>query len=63
MPDTDITLKRLDDEIGWYDRKSTYNQRMSKFLKAIKAVAAAVIAFSAGLKLNPTVTAGLGPRY
>jgi Protein of unknown function (DUF4231) len=60
MADADPTMERLEDQITWYDTKSAYNQRMVKLLKGTEALAAAVIAFSAGLKLAPTLTAGLG---
>lgn len=33
MPEADITLDRLEDQIGWYDRKSKYSQQMFKMLK------------------------------
>lgn len=39
----DVTLARLEDQIGWYDRKSTVNQRRFKLLKGITIVSAAVI--------------------
>jgi hypothetical protein len=60
MTDIDPTMARLEDQIGWYDRKSAYNQRMMKWIKGTEAIAAAVIAFSASLKLTPSLTAGLG---
>jgi len=42
MP-TDVTMDRLDDQIGWYDRKSGYNQIRFKALKVTVIVAAALI--------------------
>lgn len=60
MANEDTTLQHLEAQIAWYDRGSSYNQRMFKWLKAVEIVAAAVIAFSAGLRLQPVLTAGLG---
>ena len=45
----DPTLERLDDQIAWYDRKATSNQRMYKTGKTIVIVAAALIPFVSGL--------------
>ena len=33
MPEADVTLERLEDQIRWYDRKSKYNQQMFKLMK------------------------------
>ena len=41
------TLERLEDQIGWYDRKSIENQQWFKRLKIAAIVAAAVIPFAA----------------
>jgi hypothetical protein len=41
------TMERLEDQIGWYDRKSTENQQWFKRLKIAAIVAAAVIPFAA----------------
>jgi uncharacterized protein DUF4231 len=60
MANEDTTLQHLEAQIAWYDRASSYNQRMLKWLKAAEIVAAAVIAFSAGLRLHAVFTAGLG---
>jgi Protein of unknown function (DUF4231) len=40
--------QRLDDQIGWYDRKSTANQRWFKRLRFAEIVAAATIPFLSG---------------
>ena len=37
------TLQRLDDQIGWYDRKSRNSQRSFKALKVVQLVAAGAI--------------------
>ena len=40
-------LARVQDQIGWYDRKSRYNQRWFKALKTAQIVAAAAIPVAA----------------
>ena len=40
-------LARVEDQIGWYDRKSRYNQRWFKALKTCQIVAAAAIPVAA----------------
>ncbi len=50
MPSDNPTLKRLDDQIEWYDGKSITNQRWFKRLKVTQIVAAAIIPFLAGLE-------------
>ncbi len=54
------TLQRLEDQIAWYDQKSTVNQRWFKWLKVAEIVAAAVIPFAAGFGALPIITGGLG---
>jgi Protein of unknown function (DUF4231) len=44
--------QRLDDQIGWYDRKSTANQRWFKRLRFAEIVAAATIPFLSGFADN-----------
>lgn len=56
----DATLDRLDDQISWYDRKSSTNQRWFKWIKGAVMVAAAIIPFSAGFGWWSYFTAGLG---
>jgi len=43
MADVQQTLARLDDQIGWYDRKSGRAQRLFKLLKLATIVIAAAI--------------------
>jgi uncharacterized protein DUF4231 len=40
--------QRLNDQIGWYDRKSVINQRLFKRLRFVEIVAAATIPFLSG---------------
>lgn len=44
-----VTLDRLDDQIGWYDQRSAYCQRMYKGLKLVEIFAAALVPLLAGL--------------
>jgi hypothetical protein len=48
-PGSDPIMERLDDQIGWYDRKSVINQRYYKRAKIVEIVAAAMIPFLAAL--------------
>jgi len=54
----DVTLQRLDDQIGWYDKNSSYNQRFFKTLKIV--VIDAVVPVAAGLGAPAWLTGGLG---
>jgi hypothetical protein len=44
--------QRLQDQINWYDRKSTNNQKTFKRLKVMEIVAAALIPFLSGIALS-----------
>ena len=44
--------QRINDQIGWYDRKSTTNQRWFKRLRFAEIVAAAAIPFLSGFADN-----------
>jgi hypothetical protein len=58
------TLERLEDQIGWYDKKSAFNQSCFKIFKIIELIAAVLIPLLAGLSaLIPypaIITGGLG---
>jgi hypothetical protein len=56
----DPTFARLEDQIGWYDRKSGENQRRFKAVKALQLLAAATVPVVATLDLHAAVPAGLG---
>ena len=60
MTDADPTLERLEHQIGWYDRKSNYSQRVYKWLEFIEIMAAALVPLSAGLGMPALVTGSLG---
>ncbi len=59
MPDADPTLERLEDQIGWYDRKSIANQNMFKLFKVIEITSAGLVPLFSGLKW-PWVAGSLG---
>lgn len=56
----DPTFERLEDQIGWYDRRSRRNQRLFKLVKAVQLVAAAAIPVVATLDAHPAIPAALG---
>lgn len=58
----DPIMQRLEDQIGWYDRKSTANQRTYKRIKVIEILSAAVIPFLAAFNFPHVAwaTGGLG---
>ena len=47
------TQDRLEDQIAWYDRKSSWNKRWFRRLKAVQIVAGALIAFCASFREGP----------
>jgi hypothetical protein len=55
-------MERLEDQIGWYDRKSMINLRYFKRIKMVEIAAAAIIPFLSALGLPQImwVTGGLG---
>lgn len=62
VPGKDPVMDRLEDQIGWYDRKSQSAQRIFKRIKVVEILAAAMIPFLAALDFphDKLVTAGLG---
>ena len=69
MPETtefptgnDPIYARLEDQISWYDRKSSGAQRIFKRIKVAEILAAAIIPFLAGISLpnDKLIIAGLG---
>jgi hypothetical protein len=60
--DSEPIMERLEDQLGWYDRKSMANQRVYKQIKVVEILAAAIIPFLAGLGLPHVsiITGGLG---
>jgi hypothetical protein len=61
-PGQDVTLDRLQDQIDWYDRKSSFNQKAYRRLKVCTMAAAALVPVLASVKDAhwPEVTAALG---
>jgi hypothetical protein len=57
-----ITLARLDQQIAWYDRRSSRNRLLFKCLKTmiIASAAAIPVLTTAGLPHGPSIAAGLG---
>jgi uncharacterized protein DUF4231 len=62
LPGDDPIYARLEDQIAWYDRKSSSAQRTFKRIKIVEICAAAVIPFLAGITLpqDKLIIAGLG---
>lgn len=62
LPEHDPIVERLEDQIGWYDRKSIANQRVYKRIKIVEILAAAIIPFLAAFQVPyvPLITGGLG---
>ena len=64
MNEEEYLKNRLDDQIDWYDRKSTQNQNAFKRLQVILIVAAASIPFISGyvddLKYLQYLVGGIG---
>jgi hypothetical protein len=54
------TWDRLEDQIGWYDRKSIAAQRAYKRLKVVQLVAAAAVPVAAAADAPGWITAALG---
>lgn len=61
-PILDPIMERLEDQIGWYDRKSLLNQRYFKRIKFVEITAAALIPFVSAFNFQRLqwVAGGLG---
>jgi len=61
-PQIDPIMERLEDQIGWYDRKSMTNQRYFRRIKMVEIVAAAIIPLMSAFSFTRImwVTGGLG---
>jgi hypothetical protein len=51
LTEGDPTMDRLEDQIGWYDRKSVVHQRWYKWLKVVVLVIAALIPLLSGVQV------------
>ena len=60
--ESDSIIARLEDQIGWYDRKSMSNQQIYKRIKVIEITSAGMIPFLAALQLREAmwITGALG---
>jgi hypothetical protein len=58
-PEIDPIMDRLEDQIGWYDRKSLANQRYFKRIKMVEIMAAALIPFLSAFR-SPAMMWGTG---
>lgn len=56
----DPTWARLEDQIAWYDRKSTAAQHVYRRLKLLEVTVAASISVVAGISAPAALTASLG---
>jgi hypothetical protein len=54
------TWDRLEDQLGWYDRKSNSSQRVFKRLKVLQLAAAACVPVAASVDAAVWITGGLG---
>ena len=57
---TGPTWERLEDQVAWYDRKSTGSQRAFKRLKVLQLLAAAMVPVAASVEAAVWITGGLG---
>jgi hypothetical protein len=60
MSQTDVVLERLEDQLTWYDRKASYNERMFRWLKGATMVVSVSIPLCAAFVKYSLVTGGLG---
>src|SRR5689334_7237025 len=59
MSDANIVFERLDDQLNWYDRKSSWNERRFKRLKICTLASSVLIPVSAVFASRyPAPTAG-----
>ena len=56
----DVVMDRLDDQAGWYDRKSTSAQRSFKVLKTLTFVLAGLVPLSAAFDMPASIAAVFG---
>jgi Protein of unknown function (DUF4231) len=60
QPASGPAWERLEDQLGWYDRKSQSAQRAFKRLKVLQLVAAAAVPVVAAAEAAAWITAGFG---
>jgi len=57
---SNIPFERLEEQLNWYDSKSSYNQRMFKWLRSATIVMSVSIPLTAGFVKQAWVTGALG---
>jgi len=60
MTQTDVVLDRLEDQISWYDKKASWNERMFKRLRIATIVMSSSIPLSAAFVKYALITGALG---
>jgi hypothetical protein len=60
MSQSDVVTDRLDDQLTWYDRKASYNERMFKRLRIATIVVSSSIPLCAAFVKYTVITGGLG---
>ena len=60
MSQTDVVTDRLEDQISWYDRKASYNERWFKRLRIATIVVSSSIPLCAAFVKYPLITGALG---
>jgi hypothetical protein len=60
MTQADVVLERLEDQIGWYDRKASWNEGMFKRLRIATIVMSSSIPLSAAFVKYALITGALG---
>ena len=60
MSQSDVVLERLEDQLTWYDRKASYNERMFKRLRIATIVISSAIPLCAAFVKYPVITGALG---
>lgn len=60
MSQSDVVTERLDDQLNWYDRKASYNERMFKRLRIATIVTSSSIPLCAAFVKYTVITGGLG---
>jgi len=59
--DEETYLKdRVEDQIGWYDRKGAFNKRWFISLRAVEIASAATVPFLSGFTSNPSIGVTIG---
>jgi hypothetical protein len=60
MTQPEVVLERLEDQLNWYDRKASYNERMFKRLRISTIIISSSIPLCAAFVKYTVITGGLG---